>query len=118
MVPCRPRVSQGGGVPAGGPAATAPGGTGGHPGPACRGPGQRVLPQLPAAILPGRPPLDGLEGPLGSGGELAGRYPERVAFPLSSSYSLNATVHGNSLHKCLLLPNLSLEMFSESQTAI
>lgn len=44
--------------------------------------------------------------------------PREFCFPLSSSYSLNATVHGNSLHKCLLLPNLSLEMFNESQTAI
>lgn len=69
MVPCGAGVSQGGGIPAGGPAAAAPGGAGGHPGAARRGPGQGVLPQLPAALLPGRPPLDGLEGPLGPGGE-------------------------------------------------
>lgn len=69
MVPCRASLSQGGGVPAGGPEAAAPGSSGGHPGAARWGPGQGVLPQLPAALFPGWPPLDGLEGPLGSGGE-------------------------------------------------
>lgn len=72
MVSRRACVPQGGRVPAGGPAAPAPGGPGGHSGTPRWWPGQGVLPQLPAALLPGRPPLDGLEGPLGPGGEAAG----------------------------------------------
>ena len=75
-MPCRAGVPQGGGIPPGGPAAAAPGGTGGHAGTARRGPGQGVLSQLPTALLPGWPPLDGLEGPLGPGGEAGGIAPE------------------------------------------
>lgn len=83
-MPRRAGLSEGGGVPAGGSAAAAPGGFGGHPGAARGRPGQGVLPQLPVALLPGRPPLDGLEGPLGSGGEAGGGRPEeRLSLLLS-----------------------------------
>lgn len=71
-MPCGACVPQRRRVPAGGPPEAAPGGSGGHTGTPRRGAGKRVLPKLPAAVLPRRPTLDGLEGPLGSGGE-AGR---------------------------------------------
>lgn len=117
MVPRRASLSKGGGVPAGGSAAAAPGGFGGHPGAACWRPGQGVLPQLPVALLPGRPPLDGLEGPLGSGGEAGRDSPHRTLAPLSPSYTLNATRLQVTLPiYTFFSPSLALELHLVLQT--